>query len=116
MLKPLVGLAAAAAVFVSLAADPASAQMRYRFAPAHSWRQSPEVNNYLSARYDWLVSHSPRFRAYRMWKECRTINDPQLHQSCLASFDQYEPMQAGMVSWQPWHRHHWHHWRYRYWR
>ena len=33
-----------------------------------------------------------RFRAYRMWKECHTINIPPLRGDCIASFDQYEPV------------------------
>lgn len=80
-------------IFVGVAfADPASAQhMRYRFGGSWS-RQSPEVNNYLSARYDWLLQHNPRFRAYRMWKECRTINIPPLHADCIGSFDRFEPV------------------------
>ncbi len=59
---------------------------------AYPDRASPEVNNYLSARYDHLLQVSPRFRAYRMWKECHTINWPALHSDCLGSFDQYEPV------------------------
>ena len=55
-------------------------------------RASPAVNNYLSARYDHLLQISPRFRRYRMWKECHTINLPPLHGDCIASFDQYEPV------------------------
>jgi hypothetical protein len=27
-----------------------------------------------------------------MRKECGPISDPQLHASCMASFDQFEPM------------------------
>jgi len=59
---------------------------------ASSYRQSPEVNLYLSAHYDWLLRTSPSFRAYRMWKECHTINIPPLHGDCITSFDQYEPV------------------------
>lgn len=44
-----------------------------------------------SRRYDRLLEVSPGFRHFRMRKECRPITDPQLHQDCLASFDQYEP-------------------------
>ena len=51
------------------------------------------MNNYLSARYDYLLQTNPRYRAYRMWKECRTINfSAELHASCIASFDQYTPV------------------------
>ena len=65
--------------------------MSYSVARAPS-RADPAVNNYLSARYDHLLQVSPRFRAYRQWKECHTITWPGLRQSCLASFDQYEPV------------------------
>jgi hypothetical protein len=62
----------------------------YRF---HSpSRADPQVNVYLSARYDRLLQTSPRFRAHRMWKECHTITWPELHNDCIASFDQYEPV------------------------
>lgn len=59
-------------------------------------RQSPEVNVWLSQRYDFLLRVHPGFRHYRMWKECHTINfSPALRSDCLASFDQYEPMIYG---------------------
>ena len=53
--------------------------------------ETPERNNYLSARYDYLLQTNYRFRRYRMWKECHPINWIPLHNSCIASFDQYEP-------------------------
>ena len=65
----------------------------------YRYRESPEVNNYLSARYDYLLQVSPRFRGYHMWKECHTINLPPLQADCLASFDQYEPMLPGYGWW-----------------
>jgi hypothetical protein len=77
--------------------EPANARraLDYRFGPPVS-REDPALNNYLSARYDHLLQTSPRFRAYRMWKECHTINFSQaLHDSCIASFDQYEPILPG---------------------
>lgn len=55
-------------------------------------RESPEVNIYLSARYDHLLQISPRFRHHRMWTECHTINLLPLHSDCIASFDQFEPV------------------------
>ena len=54
-------------------------------------REDPAVNVYLSQRYDNLLATSWRFRRYRMWKECHTINWSPLHADCIASFDQYEP-------------------------
>lgn len=86
-----------AIIFVALAslhAAPANAQaMQYgEYVPPYwAWRADPGVNQYLSARYDYLLEVSPRFRSYRMWKECHTINWIALHGDCLASFDQYEP-------------------------
>ena len=53
--------------------------------------ETPARNNYLSARYDYLLQTNYRFRRYRMWKECHPINWIPLHNSCIASFDQYEP-------------------------
>ncbi len=44
-----------------------------------------------SHRYDRMVETSPGFRAARMRQECGPITDPQLHQSCIASFNQDEP-------------------------
>jgi hypothetical protein len=82
---------ALAAVMLVAFAGYADAQMSYRLAGQAS-RQSPEVNNYLSARYDHLLQVSPRFRHWRMWKECHTINLQPLHVDCIASFDQFEPV------------------------
>jgi len=44
-----------------------------------------------SKRYEQLLRTNPAFRQARMRKECGSITDPQLHQSCLASFDRYGP-------------------------
>jgi hypothetical protein len=54
-----------------------------------------------SHRYDRMVETSPGFRAYRMRKECGPIADPQLRQSCLASFNRYEPPAVGYGSSSP---------------
>jgi hypothetical protein len=48
-----------------------------------------------SAHYDRLLQTSPGFRIARMRKECGPINDPQLHDQCMASFDQFEPTMVG---------------------
>src|ERR1044071_2428516 len=48
-----------------------------------------------SAHYDRLLQTSMGFRHARMRKECGPISDPQLHQQCMASFDQYEPTMVG---------------------
>ena len=65
--------------------------MSYSFA-GNGHRADPVVNNYLSARYDHLLQVSPRFRSFRMWKECHIITWPGLRPECIASFDQYEPV------------------------
>jgi len=96
----------AAIMVVSFAQYAAAQPMSYSIAGygyGYSYRASPEVNLYLSARYDHLLQTRPGFRAYRMWKECRTINLPPLQADCLASFDQYEPILAGYA---------WRFWRY----
>ena len=56
---------------------------------------SARRNNIESAHYDRLLEISPGFRQARMRKECGPINDPQLHDQCLASFQQYEPTMVG---------------------
>jgi len=57
--------------------------------------QGPEENIRLSEWYDYLLRVNPRFRAYRVRRECGPINWPSLRGDCIASFDQYEPMLAG---------------------
>jgi hypothetical protein len=52
-----------------------------------SW--SAEQNVIQSKQYEQLLRTNPAFRKARMQKECSSINDPQLHQSCLASFARY---------------------------
>jgi hypothetical protein len=49
--------------------------------------ESAEQNVRQSQQYESLVCSNPGFRAKRIQQECGPINDPQLHQSCLASFD-----------------------------
>ncbi len=58
----------------------------------HRYVESPAANNYRSAQYDYRLQTNLRFRHYRMWKECHTIDWAPLHGDCLASFDQYEPI------------------------
>jgi hypothetical protein len=59
---------------------------------AAAWAQTPrnesaEQNVKESQAYERLVCSNPSFRAKRIAQECGPINDPQLHQSCLASFE-----------------------------
>lgn len=48
-----------------------------------------------SMHYDQLLETNLAFRQARMRKECGPINDPQLHDQCMASFDQFEPVMVG---------------------
>jgi hypothetical protein len=54
-----------------------------------SW--SPQQNIIASKQYDRLLETNPAFRQARVRKECGPITAPQLHASCLASFNQNEP-------------------------
>jgi hypothetical protein len=84
-------IAAAAVIGLFASASAQAAGMHYRM---HYRWQSPEENNILSARYDWLLETHPGFRAYHVRKECNPIDFvPALKADCVASFDQYEPMQ-----------------------
>lgn len=69
-------------------------------------RADPMVNNYLSARYDYLLQTRPGFRAYRKWKECHIITWPGLRPECIASFDQYEPVLPVYYRYHYRYRHH----------
>jgi hypothetical protein len=57
---------------------------------------SPERSVLESEHYTWLLEHNRAFRQARERKECGPITDPQLHQNCLASFEEYSPW-AGSV-------------------
>jgi hypothetical protein len=50
-----------------------------------SW--SAQQNVIDSKRYDRLLETNRAFRQARMRKECGSITDPELHASCLASFN-----------------------------
>jgi hypothetical protein len=67
----------AAAVALVLAA-PATAQIPPDPGAAANVRQSEQ--------YEQVLRSNPSFRAKRMQEECGPINDPQLHQQCVASF------------------------------
>lgn len=55
---------------------------------SESW--SSRQNVIESKQYEQLLRTNPAFRRARMQKECGGITDPQLHQSCIASFDNYK--------------------------
>jgi hypothetical protein len=50
-----------------------------------SWSKRQNVRD--SQRYEAAVHSSSSYRASRVKKECGPINDPQLHASCVASFE-----------------------------
>lgn len=54
---------------------------------SESW--SAQQNVIESKQYEQLLRTNPAFRQARMKRECGPITDPQLRQSCLASFEQY---------------------------
>ena len=66
-----------------------------------SW--SARQNVIGSKQYDRLLKTNAAFRQTRMRKECGPITDPELHQSCLASFDQKTPYVGSSAS----PRHYW---------
>jgi hypothetical protein len=68
-----------AAAGLMLVAGTASAQ--------RAGNDSAEQNVRQSQQYESLVCSNAAFRAKRIQQECGPITDPQLHQSCLASFD-----------------------------
>ena len=49
--------------------------------------QSAEQNVRASHQYESALCANPAFRAKRIAQECGPVTDPQLHQSCLASFE-----------------------------
>jgi hypothetical protein len=78
-----------AACLTALAALPANAATS---------RAAPRQNVIQSERYDRLLETNRSFRQARMRRECGPITDPQLRQSCLDSFAQYEPAAAHATS------------------
>ena len=77
-----------AASICTVAAAASAQNMSYRFS------QSPQENNILSARYDYLLETNLAFRHHHMRRECRPINDASLNADCLSSFDTFEPWQG----------------------
>ena len=54
---------------------------------SESW--SAQQNVIESKQYERLLQTNHGFRQARMRKECGPITDPELRQSCLASFNQH---------------------------
>jgi hypothetical protein len=73
----------AAALLLAFAA-PAAAQIPRDPGAAANVRESQ--------LYEQMLRTNPSFRAKRMQLECGSINDPQLHASCVASFEAYGPI------------------------
>jgi hypothetical protein len=97
--KLMTGLAFSAAFLTAIATMP-NARAAMSTSGAEVMTNGPQVNpNHRSGprstqqnvrdsqRYDALVHSNSSFRASRVKKECGPITDPQLHASCLASFD-----------------------------
>jgi hypothetical protein len=97
-IKTAVTLITAAACLAAVAAaSPAHAQAQrhtvtVKHAPianpgdvSESW--SAQQNVLESKQYEQLLGTNPAFRQARIKKECGPITDPQLHQSCVASFE-----------------------------
>jgi hypothetical protein len=100
VIKTAASLAFAAACLATIATTPAAEAARRSVVVKHpptvnprdvstSW--SAQQNVIDSKRYDRLLETNHAFRQARMRKECGPITDPELRQSCLASFDQDEP-------------------------
>jgi hypothetical protein len=56
---------------------------------APAWAQidpGAAANVRQSEQYEQALRSNPGFRAQRMKQECGPINDPELHQQCVASF------------------------------
>ena len=110
MFKKTTSLAFATACLTAIATVPAYAQMAdtYGSTPAYNTPQgnAPQANQgdvgksasahrnvIVSHQYDRAVQTNRAFRQARIRKECGPISDPELRQSCLASFNQ--PNQSG---------------------
>src|SRR5258708_6214130 len=102
IIKTAASLAFAAACLTSIATMPAAPAEAARrtlvvkhpaivnpgdVSPSWSARQ----NVIESKQYDRLLQTNQAFRQARMRKECGPITDPELHASCLASFNRSKP-------------------------
>jgi hypothetical protein len=113
MLRRTVSVSFAAACVTAIATMPAHAQPAGGPAPGYNAPQSsaPQSNqgdaaqsasarrNVIESRqYDRAIETNRGFRQARMRKECGPITDPELRQSCLASFNQDEPQMGSSNS------------------
>jgi hypothetical protein len=86
IIPTLVGLAALAAASAQAAPVPTKPYQHSK------WHETPAQNVRKSQQYDYLVSTNAAYRSSRVRKECGPIKDPDLRNSCVASFGAYEPM------------------------
>ena len=107
MLKTMASLGFAASCLTAIATMSAHAQMAgiHGSTPGYNGPESgaaPNQSNAASSasahrnviqseHYDRTLETNRKFRQARMHKECGPITDPQLRQSCLASFNQDAP-------------------------
>ena len=85
-LATIVGLTALATTAISAAPVPSNAHLSGR---SH---ETPAENVRKSQWYDHILSTNPSFLTYRTHRECNPIvNDRDLRNDCIRSFDQYEP-------------------------
>lgn len=49
--------------------------------------ESAQQNVHESEQYERLLCSNPSFRAKRIQQECGSIDDPKMHESCVASFN-----------------------------
>src|SRR5215510_12192839 len=98
VINTVVTFAAAAVCLAPIATGPAahSQAQRHTVTVKHapianpgdvSESRSAQQNVLESKQYEQLLRTNPGFRQARMKKECGPISDPQLHQSCVASFE-----------------------------
>ena len=87
ILKVSASLAFAAACLTAVVAVPANANT-----------PSARQNVMHSDHYTRMLQTNRAFRQARMRKECGPVTNPELHQQCLASFQEYSPMVASAAS------------------
>jgi hypothetical protein len=86
IIPTLIGLAVLAAT--SAQAAPTSTKVY----PQHRGHETAAQNIRKSQQYDNLVSTNAAFRSSRVRKECGPIRDLALRESCVGSFNAYEPV------------------------
>jgi hypothetical protein len=88
LLGTILGLTALAATAIRAAPVPSNEQS------SDVSQETPAENVRKSQSYDHLLRTNGRFLRYRVRKECDPIvNDRDLRNDCIRSFDIYEPFQ-----------------------